>query len=212
MFPVPQPSTNSSDGNLVGLLCTVPRFKGHHLAWYSLSQPQNLEGYAWVWGVGRSTLFWWYPGWWQSDKNLMKIIALRCNLLRQIQEASPALSSAGTDIINFINIKYIETDTCSGVSGFIAVQLHWLQQHCTSYNQGKGVESYPPFLSITKSLMLRADGSEAHVAPWTGRRAGSEAALHGCSTGYSGVCFGTLLKHSKCLAENTLLDNTELIN
>lgn len=38
----------------------------------------------------------------------MKIIALRCNLLRQIQEASPALDSTGTDIINVIDIKYIE--------------------------------------------------------------------------------------------------------
>lgn len=71
----------------------------------------------------------------------MKIIALRCNLLRQIQDASPALDSVGIDIMNFINIRYIKIFTCSVVSGFTAVQLHWLQQHFTPYNQEKGVES-----------------------------------------------------------------------
>lgn len=61
--------------------------------------------------------------------------------MRQIQEASPALDSVGSDIINFINIRYIKIFTCFDVSGFIAVQLHWLQQHFTSYSQENGVES-----------------------------------------------------------------------
>lgn len=85
-------------GTWQAFLCTVPQFKGYHLNMvFFIPIPIFKQGYAWVLGVTwevDSILM--IPRKITRQKNLRKIIGLRCDLLRQIREAgvSPACCSA----------------------------------------------------------------------------------------------------------------------
>lgn len=109
---------------------TVPHFKGYHLNMeFFIPIPVFKQGYAWVWKVTWEVNFiLMIPRKITRWKNLRKIVGLRYDVLRP--GVSPAWCSIDINIINFTDIKYMELDTCSVVSSFMAVQL-CLQQRCS---------------------------------------------------------------------------------
>lgn len=57
-----------------------------------------------------------------EENNRVRVRSTEANQRDQGSVLHAALDSV--DIISFIDIKYIELDTCSVVLGFLAVQLH----------------------------------------------------------------------------------------